>query len=111
MFADNTTFMAHNHQDAQEIITCFLKSAKAFRLKIHLKKTKVTFQPLLGSYDIGQDIKIESQVSTQINKFKYFSFTVTTNNRLDVDLDTWTLNASKALASWGSKSDSTATSP
>ena len=41
MFADNAAFMAHNHHDAQKIITYFLKSAKVFDQKINLKKTEV----------------------------------------------------------------------
>ena len=40
----------------------FLTSAKAFRLKINLKKTEVMYQPPLGFHDIGQDIQIKSQV-------------------------------------------------
>ena len=61
MFADDTTFMALNHQDAQEIIICFSKSAKAFRLKINFKKTEVIFQPPIGSHDIDQDIQISGK--------------------------------------------------
>ena len=53
----NTAFMVHNHQGAPEIITYFLESAKAFGLKINLKKTKVIYQPFPGSHDIGQDIQ------------------------------------------------------
>ena len=52
MFADNTDFVARNHQDAQEIITRFSKSAKANGLKINLKKSEVMNQPSPGSHDI-----------------------------------------------------------
>ena len=41
MFADNASFMAHNNQDAREIITHFFKSVKVFDQKINLKKTEV----------------------------------------------------------------------
>ena len=37
MFAYDIVFMTRNHQDAQEIITCFLKSAVAFQLKMNFK--------------------------------------------------------------------------
>ena len=60
MFSDDTAFMAHNHQDAQEIITHFWKSVQAFELKINHKKTEVIYQPPLGSHDTGQDIIRES---------------------------------------------------
>ena len=69
IFADNTAFGAHSHQDTQEIITIFSKSAKVFGLKINLKKTWVMFQPLSGSHDIAQDIQREDQVLTQVNNF------------------------------------------
>ena len=65
MFADDTAFVAHKYQDAQEIIICFLKSAKGFGLKINLKKTEVMYQTPLEFYDIDQDIQIEGQVLTQ----------------------------------------------
>ena len=38
------TFMINNYQDEQEVITYFLKSVKAFGLKINLKKTEVMYQ-------------------------------------------------------------------
>ena len=56
MFANDTAFMVSNYQDAQEIITHSLKSAKAFGLKIKPKKTKVMYQ---APHDICQDIQIE----------------------------------------------------
>ena len=59
MFAENMAFIAFNFQDAQEIITCFLESMKAFGRKIKLKKDKFMNQPPLGTYDVDQDIQIE----------------------------------------------------
>ena len=56
MFADDTAFVAHNHEDAEEIITRFSKSAKAFGLKINVKKTEFIYQPSPGYHDIGQAI-------------------------------------------------------
>ena len=53
--ANDTVFMAHNHQDAQEITPHFLKSVKIFGLKINLTKIEFTYQPCMGSHDIGQD--------------------------------------------------------
>ena len=40
MFADVTAFVAHNLQDAQEITSRLANSAKAFGLKINIKKLK-----------------------------------------------------------------------
>ena len=52
MYIDCTIFMAHNHQDAQEIITYFSKSAKTFALKIKLKKIDIMCQSPMGSHTI-----------------------------------------------------------
>ena len=82
--ADDIAFEVHNHQDAQEIITRFSESAKAFGLKIDHKKTEVMYDPFPGFHDIGQDMQIEDQVQTQLNKFKYLD----SNNTLDAELDT-----------------------
>ena len=49
-----------------------------------------------GSHDISQNIQIEVQVLTQVNKFKYLRSTDANINRLDAELNARTSNASKA---------------
>ena len=49
---------------------------------MNLKKTDIMYQPPLGSHEIGQDIQIKGLVQTQVNKFRYLSFTVVNNDRL-----------------------------
>ena len=41
IFADNIAFVPHYHHLAQEIMTCFARSAKAYRLKINISKTEI----------------------------------------------------------------------
>ena len=60
MFADDTAFVAHNHDDAQEIVSRFARSAQAFGLKINIKKTEMLYQPAPGSNDEGQSIYINN---------------------------------------------------
>ena len=93
MFTDDTVFVAHSHQHAQEMITLFSKSAKAFGLEITLKKSDVIYQPPPESHDI----QTENQVLTQVNKFKYLGSTVANKNRLDAELDTQVSNTFKAF--------------
>ena len=62
MFADDTAFVAHNYQSAQDIISCFSKSAKHLGWKLTTKK-----KILQGSHDLA---KTESQVLTEINKIQ-----------------------------------------
>jgi len=54
MFADDTAFAAHYHQQAQEIITRFAKYAKDFGLKINITKTEMMYQPPPGKHDEGK---------------------------------------------------------
>ena len=43
MFADDTAFIAHSHEDMQEIVTRFASAAKAFGLQVNIKKTEMMF--------------------------------------------------------------------
>ena len=95
IFNEDTTFVAHNHQNVQEINTRLLKSIK--RLKINLRENEVMHRSPLSSHDIGQDIQIEDRVLTQVNKSKYIGYTVANSNRIDAELDTRTSNASNAF--------------
>ena len=87
MYADDTAFLSHNHQDAQDIITRFTDSAKAFGMKINLNKIKVMYQPPPTSHNTGKDIRIEGQILAQVNTFSYLGSTVAINNRLNAELD------------------------
>ena len=49
MFADDTAFIAHSHEDMQEIVTRFATAAEAFGLQVNIKKTKMMFQPSPGT--------------------------------------------------------------
>ena len=57
----------------------------------------VIYQSFSGSHGIGQNIQMESQVLTQVNKFKYLGSIVANNIRLDAELDTQMSNAFKAF--------------
>ena len=61
MFADDTAFIAHSFDDAQEIVTRFSDAAKAFGLKINIKKTKMMYQPVPGSNTEGLNIRIDPE--------------------------------------------------
>ena len=71
MFADDTAFVAHNHDDSQEIVSRFARSAQVFGLKINIKKTEMLYQPDPGSNDEGQSIFINNKQLASAHKFKY----------------------------------------
>ena len=92
MFADDTAFVAHNHDDAQEIVSRFARSAQAFGLKINIKKTEMLYQPAPGSNDKGQSIYINN--GQLASAHKYLGSTVMNNNKMDEELDTRMSNIS-----------------
>ena len=98
MFADDTAFVAHNHQDMQEIITRFATSARDFGLKINIKKTEIMFQPIPKSADEYQAINLFDDDLACVKEFKYLGSTVTCNNKLDTELQ---LRKSKASQAFG----------
>jgi len=94
MFMDDTAFVAHSHEDVQDIITHFAGSAKPFGLKINIKKPEKVYQPAPGSTTTGQPIKIQDQELCNVRQFKYLGSTVMNNNRIDEDIITRMANAS-----------------
>ena len=86
MFADDTAFIAHSFEDAQEIVTRFSNSAKLFGLKINIKKTEMMYQPVPGSNCEGEIIKINNQDLNIVSQFKYLGSTVANNNKMDDEL-------------------------
>ena len=94
MFADDTAFVAHNHDNAQEIVSRFARSAQAFGLKRNIKKTEMLYQPASGNNDEGQSIYINNEQLASAHKFKYLGSTVMNNNKIDEELDTRMSNAS-----------------
>lgn len=96
MFADDTAFVAHSHDDAQEVVSCFARSAQAFGLKINIKKTEMLYQPAPGSHDNNQSrpIYINNEELTSVHKFRYLGSTVMNNNKMDEEIKTRMSNAS-----------------
>ena len=98
MFADDIAFVSHSPEDAQDIITRFSRSAKAFGLKINIKKTEVIYQPPPGVVTTGLSIKIDGQDLVVASKFKYLGSIVSNDNKLDAEL---TSRMSKASSAFG----------
>jgi len=83
MVADDTALVAHNHDDAQGIVSKFARSAQVIGLKINIKKTKMLYQPVLGNDDEAQTIYINNEQLASVHKFKYLGSTVMNNNKMD----------------------------
>lgn len=98
MFADDTAFIAHSFEDAQEIVTRFPDAAKAFGLKINVKKTEMMYQPIPGSNAEGLNIRIDNQVLNRVRHFKYLGSTLSHNNKFDEELK---CRMSKAYSAFG----------
>ena len=102
MFADDTAFVAHSHEDMQEIVTRFAGAAKAFGLQVNIKKTEMMFQPSPGTDDHHQCIQISGEDLVTVKEFKYLGSTATYNNKLDTELR---LRKSKASQAFGRLKD------
>ena len=86
MFTDDTAFIAHSHEDMQEIVTRFAGAAKAFGLQVNIKKTEMMFQPCPGTDDHHRCIQISGEDLVTVKEFKYLGSTATYNNKLDIEL-------------------------
>ena len=94
MFADDTVFVAHNHDNAQKIVSRFARSAQAFGLQTNIKKTEMLYQPAPGSNDESQSVYINNEQLASAHKFKCLRSAVMNNNMMDEELDTRMSNAS-----------------
>ena len=86
MFADDTAFVAHSHEDMQEIVTHFASAAKAYGLQVNIKKTEMMFQPSPGTDDHHRCIQISGEDLATVKEFKYLGSTATYNSKLDTEL-------------------------
>ena len=86
MFADDTALVAHKHknQNKNHLEICKGILAK----KINLKKTDVMYQLPPVSHKIDQDLLVEGQVLTQVNKFKHLGSIFNNSDNLDTERDT-----------------------
>ena len=89
MFADDTAFVAHSHEDMQEIVTRFAGTAKAFGLQVNIKKTEMMFQPSPGTDDHHRYIQISGEDLVTVKEFKYLGSTATYNNKLDTEIQSF----------------------
>ena len=76
MFADDTAFVAHSHEDMQAIVTRFASAAKAFGLQVNIKKTEMMFQPSPGTDDHHRCIQISDEDLVTVKEFKYLGSTL-----------------------------------
>ena len=98
MFADDTALIAHSPEDIQDITSLFVEVATAFGLRINMRKTEVLYQPCKLDPQPPIDVKMAETTLGNVSRFTYLGSTVTTDARLDVELQT---RMAKASASFG----------
>ena len=99
---DDTAFVAHSHEDMQEIVPHFTSAAKAFGLQVKIKKMEMLFQPSPGTDDHHRCILISGEDLLTVKEFKCLGSTATYNNKLDTELR---LRKSKASQAFGRLKD------
>jgi len=86
MFADDAALIAHNHEDIQQMTKLFAEAATAFGLGIDMRKTEVLYQPSKLDSQPHSYAKMAASTLATISRFTYLGSTVTTDAKLDVEL-------------------------
>ena len=102
MFADDTALIAHSHEYIQQITSLFAKAATAYGLRINMRKTEVLYQSCKLDSQPPSDVKMADTTLANVSRFTYLGSTVTTDAKLDVELQT---RMAKASTSFGRLND------
>jgi hypothetical protein len=94
LFADDTALVAHTQADMQEIVDVFAQTSKKMGLSINVDKTEVMYQPAPETQRRqNTEIKVDGIPLKVVERFKYLGSTITTDNRVDVEIGNRIRNA------------------
>ncbi|XP_071510462.1 uncharacterized protein [Diadema antillarum] len=97
LFADDAALVAHSESALQRLTSCFAVTAKAFGLEVSLKKTEVLHQPAPRQDYQSPHITIGQTDLKTIDQFTYLGSTITSNARVDKEIDNRLAKASSAF--------------
>ena len=97
LFADDAALVAHTERALQRLTTCFAESAQLFGLEISLKKTEVLHQPAPGEISQPPSITISNTTLKTVQQFTYLGSTISTDARIDKELDNRLGKANRAF--------------
>ena len=98
LFADDAALVAHTERALQRITSCFAEYAQLFGLEVSLKKTEVLHQPAPQEEYYTPHISIGDTVLKSVQQFTYLGCTISSNARIDADIDN---RLSKANSAFG----------
>ena len=99
LFADDSALVAHTASDMQLLVDRFSMAASQFSLKINIKKTECTYQPVKFICPPPEpiDITIDEVPLVKTTDFTYLGSTVSSSSKIDKELRTRTGKASAAF--------------
>ncbi|KAI8506556.1 hypothetical protein Bbelb_159830 [Branchiostoma belcheri] len=97
LFADDA---AHSEKALQRITTCFDEAARLFGLEVSLKKTEVLYQPPPKEAYRPPQITIGQSQQKPVHIFTYLGSTITSDGKLDKEIDTRLSKANKAWVTY-----------
>ena len=98
LFADDAALVAHTQRALQRITSCFAESAQLFGLEVSLKKTEVLHQPAPQNEYRAPHISIGETVLKSVEQFTYLGCAISSNARIDGEIDNRLAKANSALA-------------
>ena len=97
LFADDAALVAHSETALQHLTSCFAQAAQLFGLVVSLKKTEVLHQPAPGTVYNSPHITIGNVELQSVNKFKYLGSIISSDAKIDCDVENRLANANKAF--------------
>ncbi|XP_071507368.1 uncharacterized protein [Diadema antillarum] len=97
LFADDAALIVHSQSALQCLTSCFAVNAKAFGLEVSLKKTEVLHQPAPRQDYQSPHITIGQTERKTVDQFTYLGSTITSNARVDKEIDNRLAKASRAF--------------
>ena len=87
LYDDDSTLVANNTVDMQQIVDHFSSAADMFGLKINISKTELFYQPPPMSIELPGMITVHDEPLTTTESFTYLGSTVTNTNSADLEVE------------------------
>ena len=97
LFADDCALAAHPEEDLQCLADCFSTAAKAFGLRVSIKKTEVLCQAAPGTTQPEPSIKIDGTALKNAGDLTYLGSFLSSSGGLDTEI----CRLSKASSAFG----------
>ena len=98
LYANDSTLVANNAVDMQQIVGRFSSAADMFGVKINISKTEPLYQPPPMSNELPETITVLDEPLKTTDSFTYLGSTVTNINSADLEVERRIQSATKAYS-------------